>query len=208
MMQMTMMSTKTTTTMMAMTTTTQMQTVEQKFKFLLMDLSHLPLQISKLFKIDTTAQQWCRQWWWAQRQRWQWWWQWWQWWQWPWCRLQKRNLNFYWRIWVICHCRAANYIKLTHLHNNHADNANVQKDNNNNNNNHYNDDNDPDRDCGREIEICIICRCEAVKYWKLMSPHDDDEDNDDKQQDHDDGDDNDDDDGHEPHTDCGRKIEI
>jgi len=35
--------------------TTQMQTVEEKFKFLLMDLSHLPLQISKLFKIDATA---------------------------------------------------------------------------------------------------------------------------------------------------------
>jgi len=29
-----------------------MQTVEKKFKFLLVDLSHLPLQISKLFKID------------------------------------------------------------------------------------------------------------------------------------------------------------
>ena len=35
-----------------------MQTVKQKFKFLLMDRSHLPLQRNKLFKIDTTSQQW------------------------------------------------------------------------------------------------------------------------------------------------------
>jgi len=61
---MTMMSIKTTTTMtmttmmtMMTTTMTLMQTVEQKFKLLLMDLSHLPLQHNKLFKIDTTSQQ-------------------------------------------------------------------------------------------------------------------------------------------------------
>jgi len=36
---------------------TLMKTVEEKFKFLLMDLSDLPLQCNKLFKIDTTSQQ-------------------------------------------------------------------------------------------------------------------------------------------------------
>jgi len=36
-------------------------TVEEKYKLLLMNLSHLPLQISKLFKIDATTQQQCRQ---------------------------------------------------------------------------------------------------------------------------------------------------
>jgi len=79
---------------MATMMTTLMQTVEEKFKFLLMDLSHLPLLCKKSFKIDATPQQWCRWRWWAQRQQ-----QWWQQWrqqQWPWCRLWKRNLNFYW----------------------------------------------------------------------------------------------------------------
>jgi len=52
MIQMMMMSTK-----MMMTTMTLMQALAEKFKFLLTDLSHLPLQISKLFKIDATAQQ-------------------------------------------------------------------------------------------------------------------------------------------------------
>jgi len=54
-----MMSMKTMMTMVMMTRTTTMlmQTVKQKFKFLLMDRSHLPLQRNKLFKIDTTSQQ-------------------------------------------------------------------------------------------------------------------------------------------------------
>jgi len=61
MMQIMMMSMKTMTmtmmTMMMTMTTTLMQTVEEKFKFLPMDLSHLPLQCNKLFKIDATSQQ-------------------------------------------------------------------------------------------------------------------------------------------------------
>jgi len=56
-----MMSTKTTKTMTMMTMTTMttnlMQTVEEKFKFLLVDPCHLPLQHNKLFKIDTTPHQ-------------------------------------------------------------------------------------------------------------------------------------------------------
>jgi len=52
-----MMSMKTTKMMMEMMTMTLMQTVEEKCRFLLMDLSHLPLRSNKLFKIDATAQQ-------------------------------------------------------------------------------------------------------------------------------------------------------
>jgi len=53
-----MMSMKTTmTTTMTTMTMTLMQTVEEKFKFLLMDCSHLPLQLNELFKIDATSQQ-------------------------------------------------------------------------------------------------------------------------------------------------------
>ena len=55
--QMTMMSTKmtrTTTTMMATMKTSSI--VEEKCKCLLMDLSDLPLQSNKLFKIDATSQ--------------------------------------------------------------------------------------------------------------------------------------------------------
>jgi len=40
-----------------MTKMTLMQTVEEKFKVLLMDLSHLPLQHNKFFKMDVTSQQ-------------------------------------------------------------------------------------------------------------------------------------------------------
>jgi len=40
----------------------QMQTAEEKFKFLLTDLSYLPLQSTKWYKIDTPAQQLCIQW--------------------------------------------------------------------------------------------------------------------------------------------------
>jgi len=43
--------------MMVMTTMTLMWTLVEEFKFLLTDLSHLPLQISKLFKFDATTQQ-------------------------------------------------------------------------------------------------------------------------------------------------------
>jgi len=51
---MTKMSTKMMMTMMVMTMMTLIQTVENKFKTLLMDLSHLPLQLSKLFEIDAS----------------------------------------------------------------------------------------------------------------------------------------------------------
>jgi len=83
---------------MTMTMMTLMQTVEETFKFLLMDPSHLPLQISKLFK------------------------------------LWKKNRNL--KSW-----------------------------------------------------ISLICRCEAVKYCKVMQPQEDDEDSNGQHQDHDDSDD-------------------